>query len=207
MATQTKAHWERIYQSKAPVDLTWHQDVPALSLELIGKTAVSSNQTIIDIGSGASSLTKQLADAGFTRLIAVDLSATALQHAQERLGKNANAVEWIQADITTFEPDQKVHLWHDRAVFHFLTEEADRVAYLQTLNNTLHAGGHFIVATFAIDGPEQCSGLDIIQYDADTMAAEVGEQYILQETCNETHRTPWGGEQQFTYFWFQKQIG
>jgi len=205
MAKQTKAHWERAYKARPIPELSWHQDVPATSLRFVEKTAVSHEQAIIDVGGGAFSLADHLLTAGFKQISVLDISATALQHGRDRLGDEADKIEWVEADITNYQPTHKVDVWHDRAVFHFLTNATDRTAYLQTMGEMLHDDGHVIISTFALDGPEQCSALNIVRYDADMMCAEFGEQYRLLETCKETHPKPRGGEQEFIYFWFQRQ--
>jgi len=135
----------------------------------------------------------------------LDISATALQHGKERLGDKVDEIEWVEADITSYQPSRQVDVWHDRAVFHFLTNATDRAAYFQTMGKMLHTNGHVIISTFALDGPEQCSDLSIVRYDENMMRAEFGEQYRLLETHTEMHPKPRGGEQEFIYFWFQKQ--
>ena len=135
----------------------------------------------------------------------LDTSAHALSVVRKRLGTNATKVQWHQGDITTYSFWRPVDLWHDRAMFHFLVDSTDRQAYLSRLNKTLVPQGHLILATFAIGGPDRCSGLDVIQYDAETISATLGEAYQLVETTNETHRTPSGAEQLFSYFWFTRK--
>ncbi len=157
---------------------------------------------LIDIGGGASTLVDALFDAGYTAITVLDVSASALAHARERLGDRAEQVEWYEADVTVFDPPHRFQLWHDRAVFHFLTDKADRTGYVETLKNTLQAGGHAIIMTFAIGGPKKCSGLEIVQYDAEKLCSELGPGFDLLDTGLDVHITPAGGEQKFAWFRF-----
>jgi ubiquinone/menaquinone biosynthesis C-methylase UbiE len=199
-----KEHWNRVYQTKAHNDVSWYQSRPATSLQLIEACGVGKQEDIIDVGGGASVLVDFLLDAGFTSLAVLDISATALAHAKERLCARAGDVEWFEADVTGFTSPHCFNLWHDRAAFHFLTDKADRQKYVQTLNRTLTSDGHVIIATFAIDGPLKCSGLEVARYDASAIAAELGEGFRLLEQVDETHTTPWGTEQKFSYFRFAR---
>ena len=199
-----KDHWEQVYQTKAPDDVSWFQTRPAISLKLIESSGVGKDAGVIDVGGGASVLVDFLLDAGFSKLAVLDLSAAALEHARRRLGKRADSVEWLEADVTTFEPPRRFGLWHDRAVFHFLTDKADRQKYVETLKRTLTSNGHVIIATFAIDGPLKCSGLDVARHDAPSISAELGAGFRLVEQVDETHTTPWGTEQKFSYFRFAR---
>lgn len=199
-----KAHWEAIYRDKSPLEVSWYQQEPALSLELIRRSGVGLDAPIIDVGGGASVLVDRLQAAGYTKLSVLDLSAQALTCARRRLGSAAEHIDWIEADITDFQPPRQYALWHDRAVFHFLTDAADRARYVEVLQRALSPGGHLIIAAFAIGGPEKCSGLDIVQYDADKLLAALGPGFELVETRAEAHITPAGGEQQFNYFRFIK---
>jgi SAM-dependent methyltransferase len=198
-------HWNQVYQTKAPDDVSWFQTRPATSLRLIEACGFSKVDGIIDVGGGASVLVDALLDAGFTKLAVLDISATALDHAKRRLGARAGAVDWFAADVTTFTPPRQFSLWHDRAVFHFLTEKADRQKYVATIKRTLTPDGHAVIATFAIDGPEKCSGLKVSRYGAPTICAELGAEFQLLQQVNETHVTPWNTEQRFSYFRFARQ--
>lgn len=200
----SKEHWENVYQTKAPDDVSWFQTQPAISLKLIEAAGVAKTDGVIDVGGGASVLVDFLLDAGFTKLAVLDISTAALQHAKQRLGGRAGRVEWFEADVTGFEPPHRFGLWHDRAVFHFLTDQADRQKYVQTLKRTLTPGGHVIIATFAIDGPLKCSGLNVARYDPPAIRTEFGDEFQLLEQVDETHSTPWGTEQKFSYFRFKK---
>lgn len=197
-----KAHWENIYQDKSPLNVSWYQKEPALSLELIHNTRVASDEAIIDVGGGASVLVDCLCEEGFTKLAVLDISGNALSCAKKRLGDFAQNVEWYESDITRFDAPHQFSLWHDRAVFHFLTNKSDRNSYVETLTNALRPGGHAIIAAFAIGGPEKCSGLDIVQYDAAKLVAELGKDFELVEERSEVHNTPDSKEQKFMYFRF-----
>jgi 2-polyprenyl-3-methyl-5-hydroxy-6-metoxy-1,4-benzoquinol methylase len=198
-----KTHWEQVYQKKSPSDVSWYQTQPSMSLKLIEDTGIEKHQAIIDVGGGASVLVDYLLKAGFSRLAVLDISAQSLQHAKTRLGENASSIEWYESDVTTFQPLQPYELWHDRAVFHFLTNAEDRNRYVQVLKQALVPNGHLIIATFAIGGPKKCSGLEIVQYDAKSLCAELGEKFELLDVQNETHTTPNNAEQKFTYFRLQ----
>ncbi len=198
--TARKTHWEQVYQQKSPLDVSWYQTQPSMSLKLIQATGIEKHQQIIDVGGGASILVDYLLKAGFSHLAVLDISAQSLQHAKTRLGENASDIEWYESDVTTFQPPHPYELWHDRAVFHFLTNAEDRKRYVQVLKQALVPNGHLIIATFAIGGPKKCSGLDIVQYDAESLCAELGDEFELLDVQNETHTTPNNAEQKFTYF-------
>lgn len=199
-----KEHWEQVYHKRSPLEVSWYQAEPKLSLELIATTGLSPDAAIIDVGGGASTLVDALLQRQYQKLAVLDISGTALAHARARLGDQADSVEWFEADITRFKPPHAFDLWHDRAVFHFLTEADDRRHYVTSLKNTLNPGGHLIIATFAIGGPTQCSGLDIVQYDAGKLLEELGTDFQLIEERSETHKTPAAAEQKFTYFRLRK---
>ncbi len=199
-----KEHWEQVYRTKAADDMSWYQDRPAVSLKLIEASGVGKDQAIIDVGGGASVLVDFLLDAGFNRLTVLDISANALEHARQRLGALAARVEWFEADVTRFNPAHRFDLWHDRAVFHFLTEKADRQKYVQTMKRVLSPEAHVIIATFALDGPSRCSGLEVARYDADLICTELGSEFGLLEQVQETHLTPWRTEQRFSCFRFRR---
>jgi ubiquinone/menaquinone biosynthesis C-methylase UbiE len=199
-----KAHWEKVYQDKSPLDVSWYQKEPALSLDLIRRTQLAGNEAIIDVGGGASVLVDHLYKEGFTNLAVLDISDNALASAKKRLGKSAKSIEWLEADITQFEPLHQFSLWHDRAVFNFLTDQSDRKHYVKALKNSLKPGGHLIIAAFAIGGPDKCSGLEVVQYNSEKLIAELGEEFELIEERNEVHDTPANKEQKFIYFRFIK---
>ncbi len=199
-----KQHWENVYATRSPLEVSWYQREPALSLELIRRSGVGPDDALIDVGGGASLLVDRLLAAGHTRVAVLDLSAAALAHARSRLGDAAARVQWFEADVTRFVAPQPFVLWHDRAVLHFLTDPADQARYVATLERTLAARGHVILAAFARGGPTQCSGLDIVQYDAARVQALLGARYRLLEERAERHRTPAGKEQAFAFFRLQR---
>lgn len=200
MVFDRKAHWEGVYQGKSPLEVSWYQQEPAQSLRLIEASGSGPDTRIIDVGGGASLLVDRLCERGFTRLAVLDISAQALAHARSRLAERAGAVEWFDQDVTQFRPPHAFGLWHDRAVFHFLTERQDRERYVQVLRQALMPRGQLILAAFAIGGPDQCSGLDIVQYDADKLLGELGAGFQLLEQASEDHSTPAGKVQRFAYF-------
>lgn len=202
-----KEHWENVYQTKSPLEVSWYQREPEVSLALIDRARIDPTAPVIDVGGGASVLVDRLLARGFEQVSVLDVSAKALAHAQTRLGDRAHAVEWLEADVTQFRPPHRFQLWHDRAVFHFLTDPEDRRAYVTALMESLEPGGYLIIATFAIGGPEKCSGLDICQYDAARMGAELGAEFELQEEVGETHATPAGKEQRFIFLRYRRRMG
>jgi SAM-dependent methyltransferase len=198
--TGRKDHWERIYSEKSPLEVSWYQKEPAVSLRLIDHCRLGKDAPIIDVGGGASVLVDRLLDAGYSRLTVLDIASKSLASARARLGTRAQCVEWIEADITELVPPHPFGLWHDRAVFHFLTETDDRKRYVATLKQALARGGHVVLAAFAIGGPTRCSGLDIVQYDAAGLMAQLGPEFELIEQASETHLTPAKKAQLFCYF-------
>lgn len=192
--------WNRVYETKGVDDISWFQALPEMSLRLIGATDVAKADAILDVGGGTSSLVDHLLDEGYRDLTVLDISGVALKQARARLGRRADLVRWIEADITGFRPDQQFRLWHDRAVFHFLTEPVDQGQYAAALAQALPVGAHAIIGTFAIDGPERCSGLLVARYDADRLVAVLGSAFRLVEQADETHLTPWQSEQRFSFF-------
>jgi len=200
-----KQHWETVYSNKSPLEVSWYQREPQLSLELIAETGVARQSPVIDVGGGASVLVDRLLDAGYADLTVLDISGQALHHAQQRLGARADRVTWLEADITAFDPPRAYAVWHDRAVFHFLTDADDRRRYVGCLRRALPPGGHLILAAFAIGGPRQCSNLDIVQYDAGKLGAELGTGFRLIRQRDELHDTPSGKQQQFSYFCYRRE--
>jgi ubiquinone/menaquinone biosynthesis C-methylase UbiE len=195
-----KDHWEKVYSSKASDAVSWFQPHADLSLDLIKTTGVGLDAGIIDVGGGASTLVDDLVAAGYRDLTVLDLSAAALNAARRRLGDQENMVRWIEADITQVDlPHKRYDIWHDRAVFHFLTTQQQRDAYVRNVFHAVKPGGHVIVATFAEDGPEQCSGLPVMRYRADDLHDEFGEAFTLLKHQKEAHQTPFGTVQQFVY--------
>jgi ubiquinone/menaquinone biosynthesis C-methylase UbiE len=200
-----KEHWEQVYTTRASDAVSWFQEHAALSLKLIDNTGLARDAAIIDMGGGASTLVYDLVVEGYTDLTVLDLAAGALALARQRLGEYANAVHWIEGDITRAQfPVNRFDIWHDRAVFHFLTVPADRQAYVERVMRAVRPGGHVIIATFAEDGPEKCSGLPVQRYRPETLHAEFGDALMLVDHHKEEHHTPSGAVQQFVYCHFRK---
>ncbi len=200
-----KSHWEEIYNTKSPTEVSWYQTRPSLSLKLIEATGIEKGQGIIDVGGGSSMLVDCLLDEGYEDLAVLDISGQSLMIARARLGDREDDVEWYEADATEFQPPRQFHLWHDRAVFHFLTDERDRRKYVNVLEEALMPEGFLVMATFAIDGPKRCSGLGTVQYDEESMSLELGDEFVLMEKVDEAHVTPGDKEQKFTYFLYQRK--
>lgn len=202
------AHWDEIYLHRAPEALSWYQPHHERSCAMIELCHMAPDSLIVDIGGGASTLVDELLARGFTRLAVVDLSEHALARSRARLGLAADAVRWIVADVTTPLFDEgSVALWHDRAVFHFLTEQAPRDAYIKALRRCVRPGGHVILATFDLDGPTRCSGLPVVRYGPDELAAVLGEGFELIAQAREAHITPSGASQAFTYVLCRRLAG
>lgn len=199
-----RAHWENVYNTKGESDVSWFQENPAPSLELIDLAGVTPGSSIVDIGGGASRLVDALIDRGFENLTVLDLSEAALTTAKTRLGDKALNVQWVAEDVTMWEPSQTYDLWHDRAAFHFLTDPVDRTAYITCLRKSIRRGGHAIIGTFALDGPERCSGLVVARYDAGSLAGTLGEGFELLDTRPHEHVTPWGSKQRFQFSTFRR---
>lgn len=194
-----KNHWENIYSTKESTEVSWFQQRPGYSLDLIKATRVDTSAYIIDIGGGASTLVDFLLDAGYQDLAVLDISHGAIKQTKSRLGNVANKVTWIEEDITSFSSVRPFQVWHDRAVFHFLTADEDRASYVRMLTGALKPGSHAIIATFSLDGPEKCSGLEIVRYSAETLSGVLGDAFQLVETSTEKHVTPGGVTQSFIY--------
>lgn len=197
---QSKSHWEGVYASKPSDSVSWFQPHAEQSLRLIRAANVPHTAGIIDVGGGASTLVDDLLADGYSNLSVLDLSGAALAVAKARLQAQASKVQWLEADITTVQlPEAAYDIWHDRAVFHFLTDPADRQAYVNTVMRSVKPGGHVIVATFADDGPTKCSGLPVMRYSPDALHAEFGAPFILEKHEREEHHTPGGAVQKFVY--------
>lgn len=202
---ESKEHWEKVYTAKAPTEVSWFQEHAELSLKLIRDAAVPTSASIIDVGGGASTLVDDLLADGRDRLTVLDLSGVALARAKARLGARASSVRWVEANVLEADlPSHSYDVWHDRAVFHFLTTAGDRQTYVRRVLQAVKPGGLVIVATFAEDGPTKCSGLPVMRYSASELHAEFGEPFQLLGQERESHHTPAGGEQQFIYCFCRK---
>jgi 2-polyprenyl-3-methyl-5-hydroxy-6-metoxy-1,4-benzoquinol methylase len=196
----TKAHWERVYGAKAPTEVSWFSPHLKTSLALIERVAGERSASIIDVGGGESTLVDDLIASGYRNVTVMDIAHTAIEQTQKRLGSASEWVKWLVGDITqTGLPADSYDVWHDRAVFHFLTEPAQRVAYVRQAAAAVRPGGHVIVATFGPEGPNKCSGLDVVRYDAESLHGEFGPRFRLMESAKELHQTPFGSTQQFLY--------
>ncbi|MGV8856315.1 MAG: class I SAM-dependent methyltransferase [Devosia sp.] len=202
-AVDRQSHWENVYTTKVEAEVSWYEETPELSLELLRQAGLNSSMSVIDIGGGASRLVDALVSADQAHLSVLDLSAAALETAKSRLA-GAERVQWFVSDVTAWTPDQEYDLWHDRATFHFLTVTKDQQAYVGVLLNALKQGGRAVIGTFAPDGPEKCSGLPIARYDADALQSVLGQQFQLMATSRHDHVTPWGAVQQFQFSTFEK---
>jgi hypothetical protein len=203
-AMDRSTHWDQIYQTKNPDSVSWYQERPIRSLEYIQKYSVPS-QRIIEVGAGASALIDALLQSGFGHLTALDVSAAALARVQSRLGPRAVGVQWIVADITQSPELPTADLWHDRAVLHFLTSHDEQRSYAELAAKTILSGGHLIIATFAPDGPERCSGLPVRRHDGASLSTLFGAQFDLVEETRDVHRTPSGAEQRFCWTVFRRR--
>jgi len=201
-----KEHWEHIYSGKKSTEVSWYQQHPQHSLELIKAAGVDASARIIDIGGGASTLVDFMLDAGYQNLTVLDIAHGAIEQAKSRLGARADTVTWFEQDVTTFSPDEPYDVWHDRAVFHFLTDKLDRSSYVRTMSRALKPGAHAIIATFDLNGPEKCSGLDVVRYSPETMSAVLGDNFQLVETSTEAHVTPRAAVQNFVYCRFKRVV-
>lgn len=198
-----QAHWQGVYSKKKSTELSWYQQHPERSLKLIKATGVDPSASIIDIGGGASTLVDDLLDAGYQNLSVLDIAHGAIEQAKSRLGRSkikwADKVEWLEQDITEFKTDRCFDVWHDRAVFHFLTDEKDRTSYVKAMLSALNIGAHVIIAAFDASGPKKCSGLKVMHYSPEKMSAVLGGSFQLIETRTENHLTPAGASQSFVY--------
>jgi SAM-dependent methyltransferase len=199
------SHWETVHSTRGETEVSWFQTSPEPSLRLIEQAGIGPSASVIDIGGGASRLVDTLLDRGLRSITVLDLSAAALARSRARLGARAAQVTWIVADATEWSPPAAGYdLWHDRAAFHFLTDASQRAAYVERLRAALRPGGHAIIATFALDGPERCSGLPVVRYDGDGLARELGPGFERLATVADLHRTPAGGEQRFQFSLFRR---
>jgi SAM-dependent methyltransferase len=199
-----QVHWDRAWEHLDPGGTSWYQPVPILSLALIDMVAPGPDAGIVDVGGGASCFVDHLVSRGHRDLTVVDIASEALTHSQARLGPRPG-ITWVVADATTWQPARTFDLWHDRAVFHFLTDQAQRSSYIRTATQTIAPGGHLIIGTFALDGPTMCSGLPVQQYDASTLAAQFEDDFSLVHSALDDHVTPTGATQRFTFVVLQRR--
>ncbi|MDD2876596.1 MAG: class I SAM-dependent methyltransferase [Acidiphilium sp.] len=204
VSSQLQTHWNAAYQRNATDKVSWYEARPTISLAMIEACALPRDARIIDIGGGASKLAANLLAAGYQTVTVLDIAQTALDAAREAAGPGASRINWICADVTQWQPHLTFDLWHDRAVFHFLVDPADRLRYIETIRRTLAPGGYLVLATFAPDGPERCSGLPVMRYAADDIAALLRPDFVLREQRVHTHQTPSGVAQRFSYARLQR---
>ncbi|MEX2493238.1 MAG: class I SAM-dependent methyltransferase [Nitrospirales bacterium] len=202
---ERKAHWEDVYRTTAADELGWYQTHPTMSLRLIESTSVQKTGNLIDVGGGDSTLVDHLLHQGFEHVTVLDISSSALEKAKARLGDRASLVTWIEGDVTGFRSSKTYDLWHDRAVFHFLTDEEDREKYREAMNMALGAQGQVIIATFAYEAPPTCSGLPVVRYSPEFLGLAIGNDFDLVESFEELHHTPGGTKQPFIYCRFMRR--
>lgn len=202
--TDRQEYWDHVYEEKSPTAVSWFQPTPEPSLLALTLLGAAPTASFIDVGGGASNLVDALLEQGWSDLTVLDIAEQALDASKTRLGPLANKVKWISADITQWKPGRTFDVWHDRAVFHFLTEQEQRDAYRRALTQGTAPGSDIIVATFALDGPEKCSGLPVERYDATTLASELGDKFHLLKDWRDEHVTPWGVAQPFTWCAFRR---
>lgn len=205
--TARRDHWDSVYATKGEDEVSWFQERPERSLALIEQSGVAKSAPILDVGGGASRLIDALIDGGYTDTTVLDISQRAIAMAQERLGRFQELVDWIVADVTAWKPPRRYALWHDRAVFHFLTDAADREAYRTALDRGLAPDGRVVIAAFGPDGPERCSGLPVVRYGRDDIAAAFSGLLELKEAAAEDHVTPGGAHQAFMFYRFARVRG
>lgn len=187
----TRTHWESVYGSKAPDVVSWYRPHLEVSLDLIERCAPGRSASIIDVGAGESTLVDDLISRGYRELTVLDVSETAIEETKKRLGRAAEHVHCVVGDVTEIAlPPQSFDVWHDRAVFHFLVDPAQRQAYVRSMLNAVRPGGHVIVSTFGLEGPTKCSGLDVMRYDAEALHGEFGKRFRIEGSSKELHRTP-----------------
>ena len=202
--TNSQAHWQNVYQTKGEREVSWFQEDPAPSLELIARAGATGSSAIVDVGGGASRLVDVLLERGFQDVTVLDISAAALAATCNRLGRAAERATWIVGDMTIWRPEARYDIWHDRAAFHFLNTPEQQRAYAERLRQALKAGGHAVIGAFALDGPEKCSGLPVRRHSAESIAAVLGSGFALTDSRRHQHRTPWDSEQSFQFCTFAR---
>lgn len=199
-----QSHWQNVYQTKSLTDVSWYQQVPLQSLEFIEKFNLPKDAAIIDIGGGDSLLADNLLLLGYTNITVLDISAAAVEKAKQRLGANAARIKWIVSDILDFQPAEKYDCWHDRATFHFLTEQNDIERYVNIANAAVNTDGKIVVATFSTEGPLQCSGLPVKQYSETALSKTLQHWFKKIKCITADHITPFNTIQHFIFCSFQK---
>lgn len=200
-------HWQQVYRNKTVTEVSWYRSHLDQSLALIAQSGLPTSAALVDVGAGASTLVDDLLARGFTNLTLIDLAGAALEQTRARLGESAERVRWIQGDVTTpLLATDSVDLWHDRAVFHFLTQAAERNAYLEQLTRCLRSGGYVVLGTFASDGPQRCSGLPVTRYSPRDLAEALGPAFEAVAAAREEHVTPTGAHQPFSYVLCRKRL-
>jgi trans-aconitate methyltransferase len=202
--TSRHDHWDSMYRTKGEQDVSWFEALPSMSLEMMEAAGLTPDTCVIDVGGGESRLIDSLLSRGLNCLAVLDVSGEALRHAQHRLAARAQMVEWIESDVTAAWSLKPMDIWHDRAVFHFLVQPDDRRQYVDRLRSTLKHAGSAIIATFAPDGPEQCSRLPVARYSPEALSAELGSHFELVDARPYMHVTPWGAAQSFQYSRFRR---
>lgn len=202
--SERQSHWQTVYTTRAENEVSWFQESPAISLALISAAGATNESSIIDIGGGTSRLVDYLLNGCFRSIAVLDLSSAALATAKTRIGSRSDKVEWIVSDVAAWKPYRQFEIWHDRAAFHFLTDQDDRKAYVTALMRATRPGSQVIIGTFAPDGPEKCSGLSVQRYSAETLGEVLGETFRLIESRRETHTTPWESTQSFEFCRFER---
>jgi SAM-dependent methyltransferase len=204
---ERRAHWDEVYERTGEAGGSWHEPEPACSLALIDALRLGPEASVVDVGGGASRLAGALVARGFTDVTVLDLSVVALRLARRRLGAAAAKVRWLAQDVLLWRPERRYDLWHDRAVFHFLVDGDDRRRYVEVLRSALRPGGRVVIATFAPDGPDRCSGLPVARYGAADLAAALGSGFRVVEARRQAHRTPDGAVQPFTWLALASSAG
>jgi ubiquinone/menaquinone biosynthesis C-methylase UbiE len=201
----TKSHWENVFATKNPNEVSWTQEYPKTAMNHIESLELSKTANIIDIGGGDSNLVDALLDNGYENIWVLDISEFALERAKKRLGEKANRVHWIVSDITEFSTDIKFDFWHDRAVFHFLTQQENIDKYVALINNAIADNGNFLLGTFSENGPLKCSGLEIKQYSENNMRQTFNQSFDTVNCFTENHITPFNTNQNFQFCGFKKR--
>ena len=203
-----KSHWDGIYKTKGPAEVSWYESHLNRSLELFFRTGVDKNARVVDVGGGGSTFADDLLGHGFEHITVLDISSEAIEISKSRLDSRANRITWIEADITQVQlPENSYDVWHDRVLFHFLIRKRDRSKYITQLRRSLRPGGHAVIATFGLEGPLRCSGLDVIRYSPVSLSQELGGEFSLVESFSEDHVTPFDTTQEFLYCRFIRHTG